>query len=107
MAAITQTAINKMLEAEAALRERTNRDESLTTVTVKIPRWAEDEFKRAADDSDLKPGEALRIGLVHLASFLRAHWKRGPALSVFLEHVSFIQPTQYDIFFERRGKPRN
>jgi hypothetical protein len=61
----------------------------------------EDIFKTVAGDADLKPGEAYRIFLTKGAGFLRSHWRRGPALSTFLEHLSFIEPTQYDIFFNR------
>ncbi len=90
--------------ARAACGCSEKRDETLTTITVKVPRWVEDQFRRVAIDADLKPGEAYRIGLSKLASFLFDHWRRGPALSIFLEHISFIDSRQYNIFFDRRGK---
>lgn len=62
-------------------------DESLVTVSVKIPRWVQDVFITVGRDADLKFGETLRIVLTAVARIMVNNWKRGPALSAFLEKV--------------------
>jgi hypothetical protein len=76
-------------------------DELLTTVSIKIPRWVEDEFMRICHDTGLDFSKAGRIALMEIARHFQKHWKRGPALSPFLEHLEF-QAEQYNIFFERK-----
>lgn len=79
------------------------KDETLTQITAKVPRWAEDQFRRVAHDTGLKPGQAFRIALVEIARILEEHWKKGPGLPSFLEHLEF-RGEQYNIFFEPHRK---
>jgi hypothetical protein len=75
--------------------------EILTTISVKVPRWVEDEMRRVGRETDLDLSKTGRVELTELAKITRARFKRGPALSAFLEHLD-IQPSQYDLFFQRR-----
>jgi len=79
----------------------TRDDEILSTISVKVPRWIEDEILRICRETGLTTSAAVRIELTELAKITRAHFKRGPALEPFLEHLE-IQTGQYNLFFERR-----
>jgi hypothetical protein len=61
----------------------------------------EDTFLQVCRDTGLDLSKALRIVLVEIARTLKRHWKKGPALGPFLEHLEF-KPEQYNLFFERR-----
>lgn len=75
--------------------------EILTTISVKVPRWVEDEILRICRDTGLDLSKAVRIELTELAKITREHLKRGPALGPFLEHLE-MRPQQYDLFFNKR-----
>jgi len=77
--------------------------EILATISVKVPRWVEDAFRLVAADTGLKPGEATRTGLIALARIFQKHWRRGPALEVFLEQLKF-DPQGSLFFVGRKGK---
>lgn len=82
----------------------TENEELLNTVSLKIPRWVEDVWLQICRDTGLKFSEAGRIGFTELAKHFQKHWKRGPALGPFLEHLEF-RAQQYDLFFQiRKGK---
>ena len=76
-------------------------DETLTTISVKIPRWVEDELMRVCRDTGLDLSKLVRIRLIGIANILKTHWRKGPALGPFLEHLEF-KGEQYNLFFERR-----
>jgi hypothetical protein len=79
-------------------------DELLTTLSVKVPRWVEDEILQICRDTGLDLSKATRIALIEVAKIFQKHWKKGPALGPFLEHLEF-KPEQYNLFFEpRKGK---
>lgn len=75
--------------------------EILTTISVKVPRWVEDELLRVCRDTGLDLSKAGRIALIEIAKHFQRHWKKGPALGPFLEHLEF-KGEQYNIFFERK-----
>lgn len=75
--------------------------EILTTISLKVPRWVENELLRICRETGLDLSKAGRIELTELAKITRAHFRRGPALGPFLEHLEF-KPEQYNLFFERR-----
>jgi len=78
-------------------------DEVLTTISAKVPRWVEDEILRICRDTDLDLSKATRIALIEIAKIFQKHWKKGPALGAFLEHLEF-RAEQYNLFFERRAR---
>jgi len=78
-------------------------NELLTTKSLAIPRWTEDVWLQVCRDTDLKFSEAGRIAFIELAKHFQKHWKRGPSLRAFLEHLEF-RPEQYNLFFERRAR---
>lgn len=71
----------------------------LTTISAKVPRWVQDEFVRVCRDTGLDESKAYRIALTGIAKIFQAHWRKGPALGPFLEHLEF-RPEQYNIFFD-------
>ena len=75
--------------------------EILTTISVKVPRGVEDEILRVCRDTGLDLSKATRIVLIEVAKIFQKHWKKGPALGPFLEHLEF-KAEQYDLFFQRR-----
>ena len=75
--------------------------ELLTTISLKVPRWVEDELRRICRDTGLDLSKAGRIALVEVAKILKQYWKRGPALGPFLAHLEF-RAEQYNLFFEKR-----
>ena len=75
----------------------------LTTKSLAIPRWTEDVWLQVCRDSDLKFSEAGRIAFIELAKHFQKHWKKGPTLRSFLEHLEF-RPEQYNLFFQRRAR---
>lgn len=78
--------------------------EILTTISVKVPRWVEDEILRICRDTGLDLSKATRIALIEVAKIFQKHWRKGPALGAFLEHLEF-RPEQYTLFFDRvKGK---
>ena len=79
----------------------TGNDETLTTISIKVPRWVEDELIRICRCTGLDISKAARTELIELAKITKTHFKRGPALEPFLEHLQ-IQTGQYNLFFERR-----
>lgn len=90
--------------ANKAVILATENDELLTTVSLKIPRWVEDELLRVCRDTSLDFSKAGRVILVEMAKHFQKHWKKGPALAPFLEHLEF-KAEQYNLFFEyRKGK---
>lgn len=86
-----------------AIAENKPRDETLTQITAKVPRWVQDEFKRVCRDTGLDDSKAIRLALIEIANILQKHWKRGPALPSFLENLEF-HAEQYNIFFEPQRK---
>jgi hypothetical protein len=76
-------------------------DETLTTISIKVPRWVEDELIRVCADTGLDVSKAARITLIEIATILKHFWRKGPALGPFLEHLEF-RPEQYNLFFEKR-----
>lgn len=79
----------------------TRDEEILSTISIKVPRWVEDELMRICRCTGLTVSSAARTELTELGKITRAHFKRGPALEPFLEHLE-IQTGQYNLFFERR-----
>jgi len=79
----------------------TQNDEILSTISAKVPRWVEDELIRVCRCTGLDISKAVRTELIEVAKITKAHFKRGPALEPFLEHLQ-IQTGQYNLFFERR-----
>jgi hypothetical protein len=77
-------------------------DELLTTISLKVPRWVEDEFLRVCRDTGLDLSKAGRIALIELARIFQRHWRKGPALGPFLEHLEF-RPEQYTLFLNGEG----
>jgi hypothetical protein len=76
----------------------------LTTISLKVPRWVEDELRRVCRDTGLDLSQTGRITLIEIAKHFKKHWRKGPALGPFLEHLEF-RPEQYTLFFERiKGK---
>jgi len=75
--------------------------EILSTISVKVPRWVEDEILRICRETGLDTSKAVRTILMEITKITREHFKRGPALGPFLEHLE-IRPQQYNLFFERR-----
>jgi len=78
----------------------------LSTVSIKIPRWSHDQFLQVGVDTDLKFGEAGRLGMNALAKIFKQYWKRGMALGPFLELLD-LKAGQYAFFFEKQDKRRN
>ena len=76
-------------------------DETLTTISIKVPRWVEDEMLRVCRDTGLDLSKAVRITLIEVSNILKTHWRKGPALGPFLEHLEF-ESQQYNLFFEKR-----
>jgi len=76
-------------------------DDLLTTVSLKIPRWVEDEILRVCRDTGLDFSKAGRVILIEVAKIFQKYWRKGPALGPFLEHLEF-KAEQYNLFFERR-----
>lgn len=76
-------------------------NEQLTTISLKVPRWVEDELLRVCRDTGLDLSKAGRITLIEVATILKKHWRKGPALGPFLEHLEF-RAEQYNLFFERK-----
>jgi hypothetical protein len=72
----------------------------LVNISVRIPAWVEKQLRDVGRDCDLVPGETYRIVLTKMAEFFYENWRRGPALSAFLEHLKF-SPEQYNIFFDK------
>lgn len=60
-------------------------DESLDTISVRIPRWVKDVYVRVGSDADLELGPAVRVVLTAVAEILIRNWQRGPALGAYLE----------------------
>ena len=75
--------------------------EILSTISAKVPRWVEDEILRVCRETGLDLSKAVRIELIEVAKITQQHFKRGPALGPFLEHLE-IRPQQYNLFFEKR-----
>ena len=75
--------------------------EILTTISVKVPRWVEDEILRICRETGLDLSKATRIILTEIGRITQQHFKRGPALGPFLEHLE-MRPQQYDLFFNKR-----
>ena len=89
---------------QAKLAAISEQDELLTTISIKVPRWVEDEILRICRDTGLDLSKATRIILIEIAKIFQKHWRKGPALGPFLEHLEF-RPEQYTLFFERiKGK---
>jgi hypothetical protein len=75
--------------------------EILSTISVKVPRRVEDEILRVCRETGLTLSQAVRIELIEVAKITQKHFRRGPALSPFLEHLQF-DARQYNLFFEAR-----
>jgi len=76
-------------------------EEILETISVKVPRWIVDEAYRICRATGLGFSDVIRTELKVIARITRQHFKRGPALEPFLEHLE-IQTEQYDLFFGKR-----
>lgn len=76
-------------------------DEILVTESFKLPLWVVREMQRICRETGLDLSKTGRIELTELAKITKAHFRRGPALGPFLEHLEF-KPEQYNLFFERR-----
>lgn len=81
--------------------QATSDGEILTTISVKIPRWSEDEILRICRETGLDLSKAVRIMLIEVTKITKVHFRRGPALGPFLEHLEF-RAEQYNLFFERQ-----
>ena len=81
--------------------QQTSDGEILSTISAKVPRWVEDEVLRVCRETGLALSAGVRIELTELARITKEHFRRGPALGPFLEHLEF-KPEQYNLFFERR-----
>lgn len=86
---------------EAPGRALTRDDAILSTISIKVPRWVEDEILRVCRETGLTVSAATRIELTELAKITRSQFRKGPALGPFLEHLEF-KAEQYNLFFERR-----
>jgi hypothetical protein len=87
--------------ADKPVNQPNENDELLTTVSLKIPRWTEDVWLGVCHDTDLNFSQAGRIVFIEVAKHIQKHWRKGPALGAFLEHLEF-RAQQYNLFFERK-----
>jgi post-segregation antitoxin (ccd killing protein) len=79
-------------------------DDVLTTISAKVPRWVEDTFISVARDADINESRAYCVALSAIAEYLRAQWRRGPTLSVFLEYLRFDVEKYNADFLREQGK---